>query len=116
MLNLSTQKIKELQGFLNDKLLQFSSDEHTPTTNCVSSPTLPQFMAKELDELFNTAFEQHENEYNSNRNTATTFEDEEILWRKRILGDSTPQSLLDTMVYMNRLYFALYGGQEHRNL
>ena len=45
-----------------------------------------------------------------------TFEDEEILWRKRILGDSTPQSLLDTMVYMNRLYFVLYGGQEHRNL
>ena len=72
MLNLSTQKIKELQGFLNDKLLQFSSDEHTPTINCVFSPTLLQFMAKELDELFNTAFEQHENEYNSNRNTATT--------------------------------------------
>lgn len=70
MLNLSTQKIKELQGFLNDKLLQFSSDEHTPTTNCVSSPTFPQFMAKELDKLFNTAFEQHENECNSNRSTS----------------------------------------------
>ena len=30
-----------------------------------------------------------------------TFEDEEILWSKRILGDNTPQSLLDTMLYMN---------------
>ena len=35
-----------------------------------------------------------------------TFEDEEILWRKRILGDSTPRSLLYTMLYMNRLYFS----------
>ena len=45
-----------------------------------------------------------------------TFEDEEILWSKRILGDNTPQSLLDTMLYMNGLYFALRGGREHRNL
>ena len=45
-----------------------------------------------------------------------TFEDEKILWRIRILGDSTPQCLLDTMLYMNRLYFALHGGKEHRNL
>ena len=45
-----------------------------------------------------------------------TFEDEEILWRKRILGDSTPQSLLDTMLHMNGLYFALRGGKEYTNL
>ena len=45
-----------------------------------------------------------------------TFEEEEILWQKKILGDSTPQSLLDTMLYMNGLYFALHGGKEHRNL
>ena len=32
-----------------------------------------------------------------------TFKDEEILWRKRILGDSTPQSLFDTVLYMNGL-------------
>ena len=45
-----------------------------------------------------------------------TFEDEEILWTKRILGDSTPQSLLDTMLYMNRLYFALYGGRTQKSM
>ena len=72
MLNLSTQEIEELQGFLDDKLLQFISDERVPTTNCVSSPTLPEFTEKELDELFNTAFEQHENKCNSNTNTSTT--------------------------------------------
>ena len=45
-----------------------------------------------------------------------TFEEEEVLWQKGILGDSIPQSLLDTMLYMNGLYFALRGGKEHRNL
>ena len=45
-----------------------------------------------------------------------TFEEEEILWQKGILGDHTPQSLVNTMVYMNGLYFALRGGNEHRNL
>ena len=45
-----------------------------------------------------------------------SFEEEEILWQKQILGDSTPQSLLNTMVDMNGLYFSLRGGKEHRNL
>ena len=44
------------------------------------------------------------------------FEEEEILWEKQILGGSTPQSLLNTMIYMNGLYFSLRGGKEHRNL
>ena len=38
-----------------------------------------------------------------------SFEEEEILWQKQILGDSTPQSLLNTMVDMNGLYFSLRG-------
>ena len=51
MSNLSTQDIKELQGFLDDELLQFILDNYMPTTNCVSSTTLPEFMENELDEL-----------------------------------------------------------------
>ena len=43
-----------------------------------------------------------------------TFENEEIMWKKRILDDDNPQSLLDTMLFMNGLYFALHGGNEHR--
>ena len=68
MSNLSTQEIEKLKGFLDDKLLQFILDERAPTNNCISSPTLPKF----TDELFNTAFEQHENKCNSNTSTSTT--------------------------------------------
>lgn len=45
-----------------------------------------------------------------------TTEEEEKMWVTGTLGDHTPQSLLDTMVFMCGLYFALRSGQEHRSL
>jgi len=32
---------------------------------------------------------------------------EEELWEKTILGDHSPESLLNTIIFMNGLYFAL---------
>ena len=45
-----------------------------------------------------------------------TVDEEEMLWRKKILGDHSPQSLLYTVFFMIGFYFALRSGDEHRQL
>ena len=45
-----------------------------------------------------------------------TLEEEELLWEKRLLGDHSPEASLNTMVFVNGLYFALRSGNEHRQL
>ena len=45
-----------------------------------------------------------------------TEEEVEVLWEKGLLGDHSPQALLNTMVYMNSVYFTLRSGEEHREL
>ena len=45
-----------------------------------------------------------------------TLDEEEQLWSKGVLGDSNPQQLLDTIVYLFGIHFALTGGSEHRRL
>ena len=45
-----------------------------------------------------------------------TSEEEEVLWKKGLPGSSNPQALVDTILVMNGMYFALWSGQEHRQL
>jgi len=45
-----------------------------------------------------------------------TREMENILWSKGLLGDHNPETLLNTLVYVFGLYFALRGRDEHRTL
>ena len=41
-------------------------------------------------------------------------EEEELLWKKGILGDHSPQALLNSVFFFNGVCFALRGGDEHR--
>ena len=45
-----------------------------------------------------------------------TEDEEEKMWRSGVLGDDTPRKLLDTVIYLCGLNFALWAGQEHTNL
>lgn len=45
-----------------------------------------------------------------------TEQNEEKLWQAGVLGAHNPQALLNTMIYMNGLYFALCSGDEHCQL
>ena len=45
-----------------------------------------------------------------------TEDEEELLWNKDLLGCKTPQALVDTILFMNGVYFALRSGSEHRQL
>lgn len=45
-----------------------------------------------------------------------TADEEELLWQTGQLGDHSPQALLNSMVFMNGIYFALRSGMEHRAL
>ena len=45
-----------------------------------------------------------------------TIEMEETLWKNGLLGDYNPQVLLDILVYLTRLNFALRSGKEHGRL
>ena len=43
-------------------------------------------------------------------------EDEEVQWEQKLVGDHNPETLLNAMVYMNKLYSALHSGSEHWQL
>ena len=45
-----------------------------------------------------------------------TLEEEELLWEKKLLCNYSPEGLLNTMVFMNGLYFALRSGNKHHQL
>ena len=45
-----------------------------------------------------------------------THDDEEKMWSQGVLGDSSPKQLVETIIYMCGLYFAMRSKTEHYNL
>ena len=43
-------------------------------------------------------------------------DDDDLLWLSGILGDSTPEQLVDTLLYLNGVHFALRAAEEHKSL
>ena len=58
----------------------------------------------------------HTENYQPKRAAVISEEHERLLWKKNLLGDATPQQLINTMVFYIGLFFALCSGAEHRNL
>ena len=54
-------------------------------------------------------------QYKKQQAEVISVEHGDILWAKGILGDGSPQVLLDTLVFYIGLYFAICGG-EHREV
>ena len=42
--------------------------------------------------------------------------EEEMLWKKGVLGTTSPKSLINAVFYLNGKNFCLRGGEEHRRL
>ncbi len=47
---------------------------------------------------------------------AISFDQEDILWSKNVLGEDNPKQLRDTVLYLVGISFALRGGEEYRKL
>ena len=45
-----------------------------------------------------------------------SIQEENQLWELGLLGDHPPQVLIDTMLFLCGMHFALRSGQEHRTL
>ena len=45
-----------------------------------------------------------------------THKEEDILWEKGILGDQTPEVLVNMLMYLLRIHFTLHGREEHKAL
>ena len=76
----SLSEIEQLRDFLDNDLLLFLLDEHTPTSEYTPTSTFinnsaPQLTEKEIDKIFNSAFEELNHDNNENQQTEVNNDD-----------------------------------------
>ena len=84
-----------------------------PSINYFTDTDFPHFKASFDSEM---KWLQSKGAGSHKRQAEVLTEEEETLWTKGLLGDSSSQTLLDTMVFYSGLYFALRSGKEHCQL
>ena len=45
-----------------------------------------------------------------------SYAEEETLWQMELLGDSNPEQLINTLIYLIGINFTLCSGEEHKEL
>ena len=43
-------------------------------------------------------------------------DEQELIWKNKVLRDSSPVQLINTIIYLNGVHFALHAAEEHKNL
>jgi hypothetical protein len=95
-------------------LLQMFLDDHGHSVRLLSDPCFKE-LQNSVDKLMKERADRGLGLHTKQAKVITP-EEEDTMWAKNILGMSSPQTLFNTMVYLNGLNFALRSGDEHRNL
>ena len=87
-----------LQMFLNSK----GKNDYVEVHNCLDN---------RMKELSCNGFVQK-----CQKADIVTLDDKSMMWEKKVLGSSNPNQLIDTILYLFRVHFALRPSVEHRSL